>query len=68
MRTDDEGLKLVLSLFYRWLIYLIDFYFSVSLSHRRSTQFLSKLNPLRGKISLSENLISGPGVAMNFRV
>ena len=32
-----------------WLIYLVDlvgFTFSVSLSHQRSTQFLSKLNPL----------------------
>ena len=35
----------------RWLIHLIDlvvdnlYYFSVSISHRRSTQFLSKLNP-----------------------
>ena len=48
---SDEGLTLETSVFesftvanlpYMWLI----IYFSVSLSHRRSTQFLSKLNPL----------------------
>ena len=50
---SDEGITLETSVFesfVRWLNYFLDLvliiYLSVSLSHRRSTQFLSKLNPI----------------------
>ena len=67
---SDEGLMLETSVFKSFtvanftlsILWLI-IYFSVSLSHRRSTQFLSKLNPLLyGKLPTSsryEQFIKG---------
>ena len=51
---SDEGLKL--QIFYASLFALLTLCFSVSLSHLRSTKFLSKLNP-QNTIVLADRIL-----------